>query len=109
MVMSATLMLCACAVVALARLAPSLRLLDLPGGRKEHPNAIPLVGGLSIFIAVFGAALATGLLQNLAYFLLALSTVIAIGFWDDVVEISPKVKLVIQIVASSIMIWGAGI
>jgi len=35
--------------------------------------------------------------------------VIAAGCWDDVAEISPRLKFGIQIVASAIMIWGAGV
>jgi UDP-GlcNAc:undecaprenyl-phosphate GlcNAc-1-phosphate transferase len=32
-----------------------------------------------------------------------------VGLWDDVVEISARLKFAIQIIASAIMIWGAGI
>ena len=39
----------------------------------------------------------------------ALSIVTAMGVWDDVAEISPRIKFAIQIVASSLMIWGAGV
>lgn len=109
MVASATVALSAGAVLVFARLAPGLRLLDVPGGRKEHSRAIPLVGGLSIFVALLAVACVTGMAPSVAHFLIALSTVIAIGLWDDVVEISPRVRFAIQIVASSIMIWGAGI
>ena len=93
----------------LARAAGSLGLLDVPGGRKDHARPVPLVGGLAIFIALLTTAFAVGLAPHIGYFLLSLSLIIAVGLWDDVEEISPRLKFVIQIVASSLMIWGANV
>lgn len=97
------------ATIVLARTAPTLKLVDHPSGRKAHAHPIPLVGGLAIFIALLGAASFVGITPSAAYFLLALSIVIAVGMWDDVTEISPRIKFVIQIIASCLMIWGAGV
>lgn len=97
------------ATIVLARAAGALRLIDEPGGRKTHGAPVPLVGGLAIFVALLGAAAVVGIATSAGYFLFALSIVIAVGLWDDVAEISPRVKFAIQIIASAIMIWGAGI
>jgi UDP-GlcNAc:undecaprenyl-phosphate GlcNAc-1-phosphate transferase len=97
------------AVLIFARLAPSLGLLDTPGGRKQHARAVPLVGGISIFTALLIATAFSGIAQSVGYFLFALATIIAIGLWDDVTEISARLKFTIQIIASAIMIWGAGV
>jgi UDP-GlcNAc:undecaprenyl-phosphate/decaprenyl-phosphate GlcNAc-1-phosphate transferase len=97
------------ATLLLARAAEALRLVDHPGGRKEHARPVPLVGGLAIFIAFLAATCVGGVAASAAYFVFALSIVIAVGVWDDVAEISPRVKFPIQIVASSLMIWGAGV
>ena len=97
------------ATIVLARSAATLRLVDHPGGRKAHGQPIPLVGGLAIFIALLGAAAVMGIAPSAAYFLFALSIVIAVGLWDDVTDIPPRVKFAIQIVASCLMIWGAGV
>jgi UDP-GlcNAc:undecaprenyl-phosphate GlcNAc-1-phosphate transferase len=102
----------AAATVAMAcfmRLAGPLGLVDEPGGRKTHARPVPLVGGLAIFVALLGTATALGFASDAAFFLLALSIVIAVGLWDDVAEISPRVKFAIQIVASGLMVWGAGV
>ena len=96
-------------VLLLARLAPRLGIVDAPGGRKRHDDAVPLVGGLAIFAALLGVAWATGLAPRIGHFLFALSMIIAVGFWDDLAEISPRLKFAIQIAASAIMIWGAGV
>jgi UDP-GlcNAc:undecaprenyl-phosphate GlcNAc-1-phosphate transferase len=97
------------ATIALERAAGVLKLVDEPGGRKAHARPVPLVGGLAIFIALLGAGAITGIATTAGYFLFALSIVIAVGLWDDVTEISPRVKFAIEIVASCLMIFGAGV
>ena len=103
----ATVAVCAAAILVFSRLATVLGIVDVPGGRKAHGKAVPLVGGLAIFTSLLIASFAFGIAQQTAYFLLALSIVIAGGLWDDVAEIRPRLKFAIQIVASAIMIWGA--
>ena len=99
----------AAATLILSRAAGALRLVDHPGGRKAHGRPVPLVGGLAIFVALLGAATVVGIATSAGYFLFALSIVIAVGLWDDVTDISPRVKFAIQIIASGLMIWGAGV
>lgn len=99
----------AAATLILSRAAGGLGLLDHPGGRKVHREPIPLVGGLAIFMAVLAVAFTLGSARSAGYFLFALSVVIAVGLWDDIAEIRPRVKFGIQIFASAVMIWGAGV
>ncbi len=96
-------------VLVFGRLAPGIGLLDVPGGRKSHDHPVPLVGGLSIFVALLGGAELVGVSRQEPYFLFALSLIIAIGLWDDVRDLAPRVKIGIQMLACAIMIWGAGI
>jgi UDP-GlcNAc:undecaprenyl-phosphate GlcNAc-1-phosphate transferase len=105
----ATLVIATGAVWSFAKVAPSLGMIDHPGGRKAHARPVPLVGGISIFLTLLAMSAFTGVMLSASYLLFALSLVIAIGLWDDVMEISPRVKFAIQIVASCIMIFGAGI
>ena len=59
---------------------------------------------------LLAAAPFTGISHNASWFLLALSVVIAVGFWDDVDgDAGLRLKFLIEIVASAIMIWGAGV
>ena len=99
----------ACVVLLLARLAPRLGIVDAPGERKRHRSSTPLVGGLAIFTALLVVGWVSDVAANLIWLLLALATIIAVGLWDDVREISPRVKFAVQIAACAIMIWGAGI
>jgi UDP-GlcNAc:undecaprenyl-phosphate GlcNAc-1-phosphate transferase len=96
-------------VLLLSRFAFVLGVVDVPGGRKSHGGAVPLVGGLSIFFSVLAVSWLFGIAHQAGFFLLALSFVIAVGLWDDVAEIRPRLKFAIQIIASAIMIWGAGV
>jgi UDP-GlcNAc:undecaprenyl-phosphate GlcNAc-1-phosphate transferase len=105
----ASLVITSAAVWSFGKLAPSLGMIDHPGGRKAHARPIPLVGGISIFATLLAMSAFTGIMIDTGYLLFALSLVIAIGLWDDVTEISPRLKFAIQIVASAVMIFGAGI
>lgn len=107
--MAATMAVSALAVVLLSRFASVLGVVDVPGGRKAHMRTVPLVGGLAIFVALLTMSWLVGLAPRIGWFLLALSLIVAIGFWDDVAEIPPRLKIAIQLVASAIMIWGAGL
>jgi UDP-GlcNAc:undecaprenyl-phosphate GlcNAc-1-phosphate transferase len=97
------------AVWSFSKVARSLGIIDHPGGRKAHARPIPLVGGISIFLTLLAASALSGVMLSASYLLFALSLVIAIGLWDDVKEISPRLKFAIQIVACAVMIAGAGI
>lgn len=48
------------AIVALAPLAEKVGLVDVPTERKQHQEAVPLIGGLAIFIALLAGALLWG-------------------------------------------------
>jgi UDP-GlcNAc:undecaprenyl-phosphate GlcNAc-1-phosphate transferase len=97
------------AMVILLRAAPSLDLVDVPGGRKSHAGSIPLVGGLAILASLLSTASLTGIAPHAIYFLCALALVSAVGVWDDIAEIRPRIKFAVQIVATALMIWGAGV
>jgi UDP-GlcNAc:undecaprenyl-phosphate GlcNAc-1-phosphate transferase len=105
----ATVGLAGASVWAFSKIAPALQIVDHPGGRKAHARPVPLVGGISIFLSLLAMSAFTGLMVSASWLLLALSLVIAIGLWDDVMEISPRLKFAIQIVASGVMIFGANI
>lgn len=99
----------AVAVLLLTRFARALGVVDEPGGRKAHAHKVPLVGGLAVFFSLLACSWALGLAVQIGWFLFALSLVVAIGLWDDVSEIRPRLKFAIQVIAAGVMIWGAGL
>ena len=91
-------------IAALLRLAPRLGLIDMPGGRKRHRGAVPVVGGLAmgaVFLACFGI-LRVGDEVSL-WFGAALLIVLIGGVLDDHRELGSMSKFAFQIVAAWVL------
>ena len=85
------------------------KLLDFEEERKQNRNPIPRLGGLSIFLGLIGAFIVLSIDRDLnlgignIYTLIMLSIgFFLIGFVDDLFNISPWPRLVIQITLASI-------
>ena len=87
----------------LIRLAPQLKLLDHPGGRKNHGAATPLVGGLAVACTLL-ASLAVLAPANGVAMALVIVILIAIGLADDRHEVLPSPKFAVQTAAGLVMI-----
>jgi len=84
------------------RLAILAGITDAPGPRRIHLRAIPRSGGLAVGTAV---ALACGAVAGLPPHMGALAAagaalLLVVGFADDVLSLSPKLKLLAQVVAA---------
>lgn len=94
----------------LSKYARTLGLVDIPTSRKSHKGEVPLVGGVSIFLAILLPVLFCSTckfpqinwLLGLSFFLLA------IGIIDDRVHLSSSIRFVVQILVSLAMIYGGG-
>lgn len=94
-------------IVVLKAVATQLRLVDLPDARKRHSGAVPLCGGLAIFVAfIFGGL---GLDQNswlpwnwAAGFLI----LVLIGAADDRWRLNPLPRLAVQSVGAAVLMSG---
>ncbi len=96
-------------IVLLRPLAPKLGLVDHPSGRKSHEGAIPLVGGIAIWLAFTVSLLFIGMSDKLMYFVIAGGLLIFVGAADDMADLSPRWRLVLHIVAALIMSLLAGV
>src|SRR5262245_37646094 len=95
---------------ALTRIALRIGLADLPGGRKQHEGAVPVTGGLAMFSGFAAAALASGLIVGPTLALVtALGLLVAGGAADDMKDISPRTKFVLQLGAALFMTSWAGV
>ncbi|MBL8511867.1 MAG: undecaprenyl/decaprenyl-phosphate alpha-N-acetylglucosaminyl 1-phosphate transferase [Betaproteobacteria bacterium] len=92
----------------LMRVAAPIGLIDHPGGRKDHAHAIPLVGGLAIYFTLLIGWL-SGFIALDSAMLLALTLVLIIGVADDIREIGPKPKTIMQALAVLVMVFSAGV
>ena len=98
------------ALLALAPLAKKYKLLDLPGGRKQHHGEIPLIGGIGIYFAIAGIfLLAENIPLEIKWLLGSGGFLVIIGFLDDLLDIKPFFKLIGQIIAATIMCIGSDI
>ncbi len=81
-------------IFALKPVAVRIGLVDIPGGRKTHVGATPLVGGLGIFLGILAMALVTpGMLATFAPFLSLSALILFIGTVDDAKELTPYVRM----------------
>ncbi|MBI5248393.1 MAG: hypothetical protein HY912_02765 [Desulfomonile tiedjei] len=101
------------------RTAIRYKILSYPGGRKNHDNPTPLLGGISIYLpfaivfcVVYSIVLAgsplAGRLENTQMLSLFLGTTFihALGTYDDIASISWKTKLAGQLCAIGILLLG---
>jgi UDP-GlcNAc:undecaprenyl-phosphate GlcNAc-1-phosphate transferase len=84
-------------------------LVDKPCQRKQHSGHIPLIGGISIFLAVLAASLLwLPSTLELRMYLIASAMMVFIGALDDKFDLRVRVRIVGQIIIASLMIYGVG-
>lgn len=93
------------------------KVLDAPGGRKQHVKAVPRTGGVAVLagLAVGSAVGLAGGIEGLAGldlsgtlpFLSATLVVFGVGLWDDIKGCSVLCKLLAQAVAALLFILGS--
>ncbi len=92
----------------LCRPAERLGLLDLPNERKLHGEPVPMIGGIAMFIAFCaGLLLIPDPLRPYASLVVGMGVLLATGLIDDALDISPISKLIMQLLAATLMVsWG---
>lgn len=97
-------------------IAQAIGLVDVPDERKLHKIPTPLIGGPAIFLAVFAAHVLSGFfLPHKFYpidyygFYLASVFLVLVGIVDDYRDLSPKLRIAVEIVAALVMIYIAGV
>lgn len=98
------------AIKVLLPLAPQIGLIDYPTNRKNHDGAIPLIGGISIFIGVLIAStLFVQQSQLLNLYLISSAILVFIGTLDDIYDLRVTPRMIAQALVASIMVFGGGI
>lgn len=89
-------------------LAERLNLVDYPGGRKQHENSKPVIGGIAIFIGFAAAMLSLPIsLKGYRPFAAGSLLLIFMGILDDMHELSARARMGAEIVAALLMAtWG---
>jgi UDP-N-acetylmuramyl pentapeptide phosphotransferase/UDP-N-acetylglucosamine-1-phosphate transferase len=98
------------AVPPVIRVSSIRRIFDEPDERKLHKDAIPSLGGVAMFAAIFFSIVFWSddiNFEQLRWMILPLFIIFMQGLKDDIVAISAVKKLIGQLIATSIMVfWG---
>lgn len=83
---------------------------DKPNHRKVHTDPVPTLGGLAIFISfVFGLLI----LQPISKYHLSILTgaliIVILGLIDDLYDLSPKFKFLVQILVALLVVYWGGL
>lgn len=116
----AALIIAICMTPLVKKFAHAVGAIDVPNHRKVHSTVMPRLGGLAIYIAFVAAYFIVapffpeGFISasdmNLVKALLVGGTMIVIvGAFDDRYELSPKIKLLGQLAAACVVVFGFGV
>lgn len=87
----------------------ALGLVDHPDKRKDHVGAIPLIGGIAIWISFAISLLFIGISPKLGVLLVAGGLLMLVGAVDDARDLPPRLRLLLHIVAALIMCVFGGV
>lgn len=101
------------AIVCLRPFAIKIGLVDKPSARKKHLGEIPLIGGISVYIGLLAASILVLLFSpqhvgQLILYLFSSLLMVVTGALDDRYDLSVRVRIVVQVVIASIMMFVAG-
>lgn len=89
--------------------AREIGLIDIPGGRKRHGVAVPLIGGLAMSVAIGLASSFSTLPDYFIPVLLAVYLLAFVGTVDDRFDIPAGVRLIAQCAAAMLVVMGGGL
>lgn len=91
------------------KFAIKFKAVDCPNARKVHHNIMPRLGGLAICLAFWVTVLLTQeITREIGGLLVGGAIICLVGVWDDFKNVSPKTKLLAQIIAACVVV-AAGI
>lgn len=98
------------AIKVISPVAFRIGLVDVPSARKRHIGEIPLIGGIAVFVGVLtSSTLIYPHSITLNLYLISSALIVFIGALDDYKELSVDVRIVAQILVSTIVVYGAGV
>lgn len=90
------------------KLAYKVGAIDVPkDNRRVHKEPIPRLGGIAIFVGFMVAVLITFEMdKRLMGVLAGAAIIVAMGYFDDIKPLPAKVKLLVQIIAAGVAMYG---
>lgn len=92
--------------------AKKRNIVDNPDARKLQRNPVPVMGGVAVFFGIISGFAAATFLINVAALLpifVAISVMLCVGVIDDMSELSPRLRFVIEIAMSLILVFWSGV
>lgn len=106
-----SLTICLILIALLTPVAIRLGLEDKPCERKVHAGHIPLTGGIAIFLTTATLLLMHpdhGFTRDIISYLVAAGLLVTVGAVDDRYHLDVKLRILVEAIAASIMVFGAG-
>lgn len=108
-----SVVICFLSIPVIIKIAELKQLIDEPDqNRKIHKEVVPTLGGIGIFgafiisFSIWGNAVT---LESYPFFVAGLFMLFLIGIKDDILSISPNMKLAIQLLAAAEIVIGGGV
>lgn len=97
-------------IAALRPLAKTIRLVDLPGGRKRHVGEVPVIGGIAMFLGLLTGMTVLPAGYPMAFHLaIAGALLVTVGALDDRFTMPTSVRLLTQASVVLIMVYGSNV
>lgn len=91
------------------KLAFAVGAVDVPNERKVHKGAMPRLGGLAMFAAFLVGVLIFGdFSRPVLGLIIGGALIVAIGIVDDIRGVTPKQKLLVQLIAAIVFVYCGG-
>ena len=95
-----------CLVPFVRKLAIKYDITDKPNERSSHKKTTPIIGGVAVLISfLVGSIIFSSWIRLYAGLIIGGCIVFIGGFIDDIMECSPKIKLMFQTTATLVVIW----
>ena len=92
------------------RIAIHVNAIDLPDKRKVHQKPIPRMGGLAVFLAFLtGYLLFADKTETMNAILIGSFIIVLLGILDDIKSIKARYKIIVHIIAASVVVFYAQI
>lgn len=93
------------------RIAKARDLTDKPGERKHQRHPVPMLGGIAVFFGVIcGLGMASSMADLTLIFpiVMMMAVMLYVGALDDLTGLSPVFRIVVEIFAVLVLIYGSG-
>ena len=86
-------------------------IVDNPDARKLHRKPVPIMGGVAVYAGILVGCLAMSLLvsgASIRWSLMAMTTMLVLGVWDDIKNLSAILRLFVQFGIVGAYMWFTG-